>query len=102
MANEGDGRLYPYVRTIRTQSTPTEAAKVRHHLELLIDANHAHRVSRSEVRITNAGYDFLAAVEKDEKFKKMFHEYFGAGATYLDAAIRVVNAVRETLPNPSA
>ena len=91
MADERNGRIAPYVRRNKTGSTPEEDSIVRHHLELLIDANHAERVSRAEVRITNDGYDFLNAIKQDKKYEKNFFEYFHAGATYVEAAIKVVD-----------
>ena len=91
MANEPDGRMFPYVRTGKHRSSQEEGSLVRYHLELLIDPNHAQRVSRAEVRITNDGYDLLNAIGQDNKNRIDFLNYFNAGATYVEAAMKVVN-----------
>lgn len=60
----------------------------RHQLELLIDAGHAQWTSpqMSVARITNAGYDFINAVEMQETVRAKFLELFKAGIPYLNAA----------------
>ena len=63
-----------------------------HHAELLVDAGHADWTSMDQqvVRITNAGYDFLAAVDKQPKAKKRFLDLFNTGASYVQAALKAI------------
>ena len=63
-----------------------------HHAELLVDAGHAEWTGMDEqiVRITNAGYDFLAAVDKQPKAKGRFLDVFNAGASYMHAALKAI------------
>ena len=65
----------------------------RHHLELLIDAGHAEWTSdqMSIARITNAGYDFINAVDQGESYKQRFLELFNTGMKYAQAAKAVVD-----------
>ena len=65
----------------------------RHHLELLIDAGHAEWTShqKSIARITNAGYDFVNAVDQGEPYLRKFLERFNAGVRYAKAAKEVVD-----------
>ncbi len=50
-----------------------------HHVELLCDAGLTHQKSDSNFRITNTGYDFLGAINRDRtinfsKFKKLLQD----------------------------
>ena len=67
----------------------------RHHAELLIDAGHAQwKDPKGVARITNAGYDFIDAAEKQERVRTKFLELFKAGIPYLmavKAALDVLN-----------
>ena len=67
--------------------------QVCHHIDLLIDVGHAVQEPGSSihVRITNDGYDFLNAIKQDEKYEKNFLKYFHAGASYVEAAMKVVD-----------
>ena len=77
-----------------------EEQKRRHHVELLIDANHAEWASEQEsiARITNTGYDFLNAIEQGETAKQRFVRLFNSGMRYVSAANEVMDLLsdRET------
>lgn len=62
-----------------------------HHVELLVDAGHAAWLSPGLARITNDGYDFIQAIDKQQAASDKFSELFHAGATYLKAAMEAVN-----------
>ena len=51
-------------------SMPPEVEKKNYHVELLCDAGHLTRVSRSSYRMTNAGHDFLNAIRSDSIWKQ--------------------------------
>ena len=44
----------------------SDAQRLYHHADLLVDAGYAQWTSIGVARITNAGYDFIDAVEKQE------------------------------------
>ncbi|MYE13883.1 MAG: hypothetical protein F4X99_19950 [Gammaproteobacteria bacterium] len=69
-----------------------------HHLDLLVDAEHLRwKTALGEpfqvARMTNAGYDFLNAVDQGETHRRRFIELFNAGRPYVEAAKSVVEAV---------
>ena len=59
-----------------------------HHMEQLADAGHAdwYLGSNGLPRITSAGYDFIAAVDKNPKIMDTFLEQLKKGIPYLQAA----------------
>ena len=69
-----------------------------HHVELLVDAGHAQWNNDQELvaRITNAGYDFIDAVEKQERVHTKFLELFKAGSPYLMAAKAALEVLKMT------
>ena len=75
------------------------------HVELLIDAGHAQwKDPKGVARITNAGYDFIDAVEKPERVRTKFLERFKAGIAYLMAvqeALDVLNASLRARQGPA-
>ena len=74
----------------------SEAEQSRlHHVELLVDAGHAQQTVTDShiVRITNAGYDFLNAVDQDDTYRSKFIELFQKGKPYVEAALDVVKLV---------
>ena len=75
-----------------TMGAGDEQQERHHHAELLVDAGHAEWLSpRKEiVRITNQGYDFLNAVEKQAKTKTHFLVDFNKGLDYAEAAHRAI------------
>ena len=69
-----------------------------HHVEFLVDAGHAAWTTEQQSisRITNAGYDFISAVEGNPSFKEQFLDWFNRGLQYAEAALRVVALVSKT------
>lgn len=68
--------------------------KQAYHVELLCDAGLAQQKSDSSFRITNIGYDFLGAINRDRtitfaKFKKLVQE----GIELTEAARRMTDLV---------
>ena len=92
MANDPAGRIIVYPKLMDTSS---ETLRVLHHVDLLVDANHAMREPDGNiyVRITNDGYDFLQAIDADPKYLKNFLDMLVNGATYINAATTIVRAV---------
>jgi len=79
-----------------------EYRRCRHHVDLLVDADHAKWLSerRQSVRITNAGYDFLNAATNPthgEKAKSRYVELFNDGVAYARAAQAAVELVAKTM-----
>ena len=70
-----------------------EQQKIVHHIELLRDAGHVEQVSDSMVRITNDGYDFISAVDKNNKAMTVFVEACKRGVPYVKAAAVAIGAV---------
>lgn len=71
-----------------------EELSLRHHVELLVDGHaqwtgHQHDV----VRMTNAGYDFLNAVNQGDTYIAKFTEHFNSGVPYAQAALHIVQLV---------
>ena len=81
MANAVDGRL----NFVMTAGMDDEGLTVMHHLELLRDAGHVEWEQRRLPRITNDGYDFIEAVDKNETIKQRFLKLFNEGRPYLSA-----------------
>ncbi len=91
MANNPFGRI----RAAMTAGMNEDEQRRVHHIELLVDAGHAEweTPGRRDVRITNAGYDFLNAVSQDETYKDQFADYFNRGMSFVEAARRIVDLV---------
>ena len=75
-----------------------EYRRCRHHVDLLVDADHAKWLSerRQSVRITNAGYDFLNAATNPthgEKVWSRFIDTFNSGVPYARAAQAAVEFI---------
>ena len=64
-----------------------------HHMELLADAGHVEWDSggREFPRITNDGYDFIEAVDKNAESMAIFIDKFEKGIPYVKAAIAAVS-----------
>ena len=74
-----------------------DAQRRYHHAELLVDAGHAQWNDQKVVaRITNAGYDFIDAVEKQERVRTKFLERFKAGIPYLMAVKAALEVLKMT------
>ena len=92
MAARDDGRIV----AVLTFEPRVDAERRYHHLELLVDADHALWTSMGVVRITNAGYDFIAAVDHGEGVHKKFLALLERGLPYLPAAkgaLEILDAV---------
>ena len=90
MQDAPDGRLLIGPTTFGRSS---EDRKRRHQVELLTDAGLACWESKSMVRATNHGYDFLNAVRQGAKYRTMFMELINKGKTITEAVNAVVTAV---------
>ena len=87
MASSEDGRI----RLIRVFGlSPNEIQKI-HHMELLVDAGHAEWSENQFPRITGAGYDFIAAVDKNPTVKEKFLDLYNKGMPYFRAAKEAVD-----------
>ena len=63
----------------------------------MIDAGHAQwKDPKGVARITNAGYDFIDAVEKQERVRTKFLERFKAGIPYLMAVKEALDVLKLT------
>ena len=83
MAEKPNGRI----TTIRVYMgmSPTELAR-KHHVELLADAGLVEWFDTNTFpRITNAGYDFIEAINKKKGARKRFLEVLETGAPLLNA-----------------
>ena len=90
MQDAPDGRLLVAPPTFGRSS---EDRKRRHQVELLTDAGLACWESKSMVRATNHGYEFLNAVRQGAKYRTMFMDLMNKGKTIADAVNAVMNAV---------
>lgn len=63
-----------------------------HHVELLVDAGHAQWLDEFQrgARITNAGYDFLNAVDNQPKAKQRFLDAYRASIPYAEAVLKAM------------
>ena len=73
----------------------------KHHVDLLIDAEHLQWKSAPNVpswvaRMTDQGYDFLNAVDKDDTSRSKFIEIFQAGKPYIEAVLEVLKLGAKT------
>ena len=69
-----------------------------HHYDLLVDAGHAEWKSKSCIRITAAGYDFVEALGSEkagEQARRKFLEQMRNGVGYARAAADAVKLVAE-------
>ena len=83
MADDDNGRIVVAAHMGMSE----DDQRRRHHAELLIDAGHAQwKDPKGVARITNAGYDFIDAVEKQERVHRKFLALCKAGIPYLTAA----------------
>ena len=78
-----------------------EEQRHRHHLELLIDAGRAEWTGRqmSIARITNAGYDFINAVDQGEEFINRFLNLINKGIRVGQAMDTIVEMVSKSVEN---
>lgn len=68
-----------------------------HHMEMLVDAQHAEWPPNQFPRITSAGYDFIEAVDKNPSIMEKFLELSGKGMPYFRAAQAVIEATAKLL-----
>ena len=64
-----------------------------HHMLLLVDAGHASWKGNLYPRITNAGYDFIAAYDSNQGVMKRFRKLMDEGIPYLQAVSAVMKLV---------
>ena len=81
MAASQDGRS----NMVKTLGMGEEEQRRCHHMELLADAGLAEWDGRKFPRITNAGYDFIEAVDKNQKCMTGFLDKLRAGIPLLQA-----------------
>lgn len=81
MAASPDGRN----RLTKTLGMDEERQRRCHHMELLADAGLAEWNDRAFPRITNAGCDFIEAVDKNQKCMAKFLEKVREGIPLLQA-----------------
>lgn len=82
MAKQPNGRIS--IRVYLGMSA--EDQKRKHHMELLDDAGLADWSDpNKQPRITNAGYDFIEAIDKKKGAKERFIEVLDTGAPLLNA-----------------
>ena len=83
MAEKPDGRL----TTLRIHLGMSEAElRRKHHVEILADAGHVYwSCSKKHPRITNAGYDFIAAADGHPSCMSKFLDLVKSGIPYLPA-----------------
>ena len=77
---------------MQTLGMNEEQQKRRHHANLLVGAGHAFWISSDEqiMEITMEGYDFLNAIDSQEKAKDSFLKWFEKGVSYLECASKAV------------
>lgn len=80
-ANPGGRVLF-----VRKYGMSEEEQARNHHLEQLMDADHAAQTG-DYVRITSAGYDFIAAVDNNSESMSTFLDLIKKGHPYLRAAV---------------
>ena len=83
MAAETDGRL----KFTRTMGMDEKKQREAHHLELLADAGLVEWWGDKFPRITNNGYDFIEAVDKNPESMEVFLEKIGRGIPLAQAII---------------
>ena len=67
----------------------------RHQIELLVDAGHAAwgNDRGDQARITNDGYDFLNAYDKQQPVRDRFAELLNAGVPYVKATLEAMSLI---------
>ena len=91
MAAKPDGRI-PMSATLRMSK---EQAARDHHMRLLVDAGHVEWPERQFPRITNAGYDFIEAADKNDAVMARFLETMRNGIPYLTAVKQALSLFSE-------
>ena len=87
MANKPDGRITNML--VYIGMSPAEL-KRKHHVELLADAGLVEWFDTNTFpRITNAGYDFIEAINKKKGARERFLEVLETGAPLLNAVSAV-------------
>ena len=88
MAQQSNGRI-----SVRAHLGMSDGEQQRkHHIELLADAGLVEWFDiKKHPRITNAGYDFIEAIDKKKGAREKFIEVLDTGAPLLNA----VNAIAE-------
>lgn len=64
---------------------------VKHHIDLLIEVKHAKTLDSGSVAITNAGYDFLEALERDPSLWEQFLSNLEKGKPLVTATSNIIN-----------
>ena len=97
MANEIDGEI------LVPRMEGDEARRRHHHADLLADCGHAEWITLdsggdpSMLRITNAGYDFLQAIQHETDGPKRWNQVLAwvrEGVAWSDAAARLVDSLK--------
>ena len=87
MAEKPDGRITTMRVYLGMSSTDQ---KRKHHVELLADAGLVEWFDiKKHPRITNAGYDFIEAINKKKGAREIFLEVLETGAPLLNAVSAV-------------
>ncbi len=90
MSERPDGSIL----VVRLLDMRESELKRAHHVELLCDAGLAQQKSKSSFRITNTGYDFLGAINRNRtinfsKFRKLLQE----GIELAESVRRIIDFV---------
>lgn len=94
MSDRVDGRIL----CPKTLDSEESALNRYHHVEQLVDADHAEWVNKLGVaRIKSQGYEFLNAIESQPKAKKEFLDLINKGVSYADAAVRAISLVEKLI-----
>ena len=81
---------YGHVMLIKTLGMGESTQSRLHHAELLADEGLADWRSDSMLRITNHGYEFLAAIEQDKSYREKFADWLDRGASVASATAKIV------------
>ena len=81
---------YGEVMFSKTYGMSEEAQHRLHQGELLADEGLAEWRSESMLRITNRGYEFLAAISQDNAYPLQFAEWLDRGTSVANAAAKII------------
>lgn len=91
MSSEPMGRT----NALQTMGMSDDDQSRFHNIEILIDAGHVERVSESRVRITNDGYDFLNAIDKNISLRAKLDELLQKGKPFVDAVRMIFSVIQQ-------
>ncbi len=94
MSDRADGRIL----CPKTLDSDESALNRYHHVEQLVDADHAEWVNKLGVaRIRSQGYEFLNAIESQPEAKIEFLHLLSKGVSYADAVAKAINLVEKLI-----